>query len=93
MALTKGFKIACVSVVSAGLVAGYAYWKGHHVPAPAAIETIDTGNASPTQPEPQPETATQPPVYVQQEAQPAQQATTDASSNRGMQFLLNQGKK
>lgn len=30
MALTKGFKIACVAIVAAGLVSGYVYWKGHH---------------------------------------------------------------
>jgi hypothetical protein len=46
------------------------------------------------------ETPTQAPVYTQQAPAPVEQPAPiqpapqeDASSNRGMQFLLNQGKK
>lgn len=98
MALTTGFKVVIVVAAAAALVGGYVYWKGHHVPAAPPVDiapATQEQTAPPVQPEqPQTETPTQPPVQVQAPvAEPAQTSSSsdDASSNRGMKFLLNQG--
>jgi cell division septation protein DedD len=103
MALTSGFKKFIGLVVFIGVAGGGVYYWQH---MPKKKDVFEQPIAVPdNQPTPTPVQAQQPdPVPVQQPAQvqepaPVQQAPVqqpaqaDASSNRGMQFLLKQGSK
>lgn len=94
MALTKVAKKGLGLLVTLAVVGGgiYAF---QHMPQ-KHNDPVDTGTAAPVQaqqaepaPQSQPEVQQAQPAPVEQ----APQTQTDASSNRGMQFLLNQGKK
>lgn len=90
MALTVVGKLVGLTLV-VGAVVGAIYAYKALVPAKVA-DPVDI--EQPVQQAPVAETPTQAPVYTQQAPAPVQPAPQeDASSNRGMQFLLNQGKK
>lgn len=97
MALTPGFKKFIGLVVVIGAVGGgLFYWKT----MPKKVQQVEV---SVEQPAPAPEAPaaanvaqpvyTQPAQQEQAPAQVQQAPSEDASSNRGMAFLLNQGKK
>lgn len=101
MALTPGFKKFVGLIVVVGAVGGgLFYWKTMPKKAPQ-VEQVEQQVDTSAAPAPQ----VQPPAYTQAPSQPVQQAQepepiqaqpapqADASSNRGMQFLLNQGQK
>jgi hypothetical protein len=90
MALTKVAKKGLGLLVTLAVVGGgiYAF---QHMPQ-KHNDPVDTGTAAPVQAQ-QPEPAPQSQPKVQPAPVEQQQPQTDASSNRGMQFLLNQGKK
>jgi hypothetical protein len=96
MALTVVGKLVGLTLV-VGAVVGAIYAYKALVPAKVA-DPVDI--EQPVQQAPVAETPTQAPVYTQQAPAPVEQPAPiqpapqeDASSNRGMQFLLNQGKK
>jgi hypothetical protein len=97
MALTVAGKVIIIGLAAAALGGGYFYWKSHHVATPQVdVGTPVQQDAAPT-PAPAPETVapaetpTQPPVQVQPATDAPAPSSDDASANRGMKFLLNQG--
>jgi hypothetical protein len=97
MALTRVGKFVGLLLV-AGVVGGGIYAYKTMIPKAPVEQQVDIAPA-PQQPEaPQPvqqaqETPTQAPVYTAPPTPVQAPQEADASSNRGMQFLLNQGKK
>lgn len=91
MALTKAAKKGLGLLITLAVVGGGIYAFQH---MPKKQDAVGVGTTQ--QPVEQPQVAPQPEAPTQQAApQPAveQQPQVDASTNRGMQFLLNQGKK
>lgn len=97
MALTPAGKFVGLLLV-AGAVGGGIYAYKTMMPKAPVEQQVDIAPApqpeTPQQPAQQAqETPTQAPVYTAPPAPVQAPQEADASSNRGMQFLLNQGKK
>lgn len=91
MALTKAAKKGLGLLITLAVVGGGIYAFQHNMP----VEPTPVQQAQP-EPAPMQQALPEPASVPQAQVAPAAeqpQPQTDASSNRGMQFLLNQGKK
>jgi hypothetical protein len=99
--LTAAGKLACIIVFAGVVGGGYYYAKTNglltRAKAPEAVaeQSVDVAPApapAPVEQEPVQQAAPAPAPVDTTATAPAPAPSQDASSNRGMQFLLNQGK-